>query len=166
MTVLRTLDRFFYKMEYGLLVFFLGSMVILAFMQVVLRNFFGTGVVWADTIVRHLVLWSGFMGAALATDEERHISIDALTKFLSARTRHIVLIVTSTFAAIVCYYLASAAWVYVLEERANGGDLVLSIPTWVALLIIPAGYLLLAFHFLIKTVENAVTTLTGRTEAH
>lgn len=166
MTILRSLDRVFYKIEYGLLVVFLGSMVILAFMQVVLRNFFGTGIVWADTIVRHLVLWSGFVGAALASSEERHISIDALTKFLSTRTRTIVLIITSSFAAVVCYYLATAAWTYVLEEQANGGDLVLSIPTWVALLIIPVGYLLLAFHFLIKAIENAVTTLAGKAETH
>ncbi len=164
MKALRSLDRFFNIIEHGLLVLFLGSMVVLAFMQVVLRNFFGTGVIWADTIVRHLVLWSGFVGAALASSEERHISIDALTKFLSARTRHIVLILTSTFAAVVCYYLADAAWAFVLEERANGGELVLSIQTWVALLIIPCGYLLLAFHFLVKAAENLITTVTGRAE--
>ena len=166
MRILRVLDRFFYRIEYALLVLFLGSMVILAFMQVVLRNFFGTGVIWADTIVRHLVLWSGFVGAALATSEERHISIDALTKFLSPHVKRIVLVITSLFAAVVCTFLASAAWTYLLEERANGGDLVLSIPTWVALLIIPVGYILLAFHFLIKACENALASLTGKTEVH
>jgi len=165
MKFLRSLDRFFYKVEFGLLIAFLGSMVMLAFMQVVLRNFFGTGVIWADTIVRHLVLWSGFVGAALATSEERHISIDALTKFLSSRTKHIVLIFTSIFAAIVCYYLAKAAWEYVIEERINGGELVLGIQTWVALLIIPAGYILIAFHFLIKAIENAVRTFSKQAEA-
>jgi TRAP-type C4-dicarboxylate transport system permease small subunit len=165
MKFLRSLDRFFYKIEFGLLVAFLGSMVLLAFLQVVLRNFFGTGIMWADTIVRHLVLWSGFVGAALATSEERHISIDALTKFLSVRTRHIVLIFTSIFAAIVCYYLSAAAWEYVLEERINGGELVLGIQTWVALLIIPAGYILIAFHFIIKAIENTISTFTKQAEA-
>lgn len=164
MKLLHSLDRFFYKIEYGLLVAFLGSMVILAFAQVVLRNFFDTGIFWADTIVRHLVLWAGFVGAALATSEERHISIDALTKFLSVRTRHIVLIFTSVFAAVVCYYLASAAWEYVLEEQIHGGELVLSIPTWVALLIIPAGYLLLALHFLIKAIDNLASTIIKKPE--
>lgn len=160
MTLLRALDRFFSRIEYTLLVVFLGSMVLLAFTQVILRNVFGTGIVWADTIVRHLVLWSGFVGAALATSDERHISIDALTKFLSLRTRHIVMIFTSLFAVIVCYYLGTAAWGYVVEERANGGELVLSIPTWVALLIIPSGYFLIAFHFLVKMVENVISTFT------
>jgi TRAP-type C4-dicarboxylate transport system permease small subunit len=159
MNALRSLNRFFYKIEFGLLVVFLSSMVLLAFAQVVLRNVFGTGLVWADTIVRHLVLWAGFVGAALATSDERHISIDALTKFLSFRKKHVVMIFTSAFAVVACYYLGSAAWEYVVEEQTHGGDLVLSIPTWVALLIIPAGYYLIAFHFFIKVIENAAASL-------
>jgi len=165
MKILRLLDRFFYRMEYVLLVVFLGSMVVLAFLQVALRNFFGTGIIWADTLVRHLVLWSGFVGAALATGEDRHISIDALTKFLPPLIRRLAFILTSTFAGIVCYYLALAAWGYVLEERASGGDLILSIPNWVALLIIPGGYILLALHFLVRAAENVVAPPAQKTEA-
>ena len=156
MSLLRTLDKFFQKIELVLLVTFLGSMVLLAFTQVVLRNFFDTGFIWADTIVRHLVLWSAFVGAALATSEDRHISIDALTRFLSPRTKHIAMVFTSTFALVVCYYLAMAAWTYVFEERQYGGELVLSIQTWVALLIIPLGYHLLSFHFFVKAIESLV----------
>jgi TRAP-type C4-dicarboxylate transport system permease small subunit len=159
MKLLHAVDRILFRVEYALLVVFLGSMVLLAFAQVVLRNFFDTGIVWADTIVRHLVLWSGFVGAAIATGEERHISIDALTKFLSPRIRHMVLIFTGLFAALVCYHLAGAAWEYVLEEQAHGGELVLSIPTWVALLIVPAGYSLLVFHFVIKSIDNALSVM-------
>ncbi|MCK7524997.1 MAG: TRAP transporter small permease [Ignavibacteriales bacterium] len=63
-------------------------MVLLAFAQVILRNVFGTGLVWGDTIVRHMVLWAGFVGGALASYEGRHISIDALTKFFPPRVKH------------------------------------------------------------------------------
>jgi TRAP-type C4-dicarboxylate transport system permease small subunit len=165
MKLLHSLDRIFYRIEFGLLVVFLGSMVLLAFMQVVLRNFFNTGLVWADTIVRHLVLWLGFVGATLATREERHIGIDAITRFLSARAKLVILILTSVFAAIVCYYLAAAAWTFVLDERVNGGELVLGIQTWVALLIIPAGYVLIAFHFLVKAIENTISIFSKQKEA-
>ena len=164
MKLLRILDRFFSRVEYILLVVFLGSMVLLAFMQVILRNVFGTGIVWADTIVRHLVLWSGFIGAALATSDERHISIDALTKFLSPRARQVVMIFTSLFAIVVCYYLGIAAWGYVLEEQAHGGELVLSIPSWVAMLIIPSGYFLIAFHFLVRATDGTIRTFSRHPE--
>lgn len=159
MKFLRALDRLLDQMEYGLLVVFLGAMVLLSFLQVVLRNVFGGGLVWADTVVRHLVLWAGFVGAALATSDGRHINIDVITKLFPATTKRFFHIFTSVFAATVCWYLAQAAWVYVQDERLNGGELVLSIPTWVALLIIPLGYLLIAFHFLIRALEHLAVSL-------
>ncbi len=159
MKTLRWFDTLFSKIESGFLVLTLGTMVILAFAQVVLRNLFGTGFVWADTIVRHLVLWVGFIGAALAVREERHIGIDALTKFLSPGATRVVRIVTSAFAALVCFFLAAAAWTYLKLDREVGGVLVLSLPSWVGILIIPAGYIVLAFHFLVKVVEHAAAAL-------
>ena len=163
MTLLRSIDRFLYKIEFGFLVVFLGTMMLLAFTQVILRNFFGTGFIWADTLIRHLVLWTGFTGAALVTSEERHISIDAFTKLLAPRTKHIVQAITSLFAAVVCYFLANAAWTFLIDERGAGDEIVLSIPTWVAIFIIPAGYALLLFHFLVKVVDH-LTAAFGKTE--
>jgi TRAP-type C4-dicarboxylate transport system permease small subunit len=152
MTYLNLLDRLLSKVESVLLIVFLGTMLVLAFAQVILRNVFGTGLVWADTIVRHLVLWAGFIGAALATGEGKHISIDALTKFLPAHIRLLAQVVTSLFAVFACYFLANAAWTFLRAEYAEGVELVLSIPTWAALLIIPVGYGLMAVHFVVKAV--------------
>ena len=159
MSKLRSLDRILSKVEMAFLVLFLGSMVVLAFVQVALRNILGSSFMWADTIVRHLVLWAGFMGAAMATREERHISVDALTKFLSQRTKHAIAVVTGLFAAVVCYFLAGAAWQFLLDEKGSGDEIVLSIPTWVALSVIPLGYGLLTFHFFIRVLDNAIAVV-------
>ncbi len=159
MTLLRAIEKNLVKAETGFLVLFFGAMIILSFLQVILRNFFGTGLLWADTLVRHLVIWVGFMGAAIATHEGRHISIDALTKFFSPRWKAVSQILTSLFAIVVCYYLADAALVFLRDEQASGSDLVLSIPTWVALIVIPTGYGLMAIHFLVKVVEYTMQLL-------
>ena len=159
MKLLRVLDKTLLRIELVLLVTFLGVMVTLAFAQVVLRNLLGLGYPWADTIVRHLVLWVGFMGAAMATSDDRHISIDALTKFIPARVKHAVTVFTSLFAVLVCVYLTRAAWQFLLDEKSSGELLVLSIPTWIAVLIIPMGYALLSVHFFVKVVDNAVGAL-------
>ena len=160
MKLLRLLNRGLVRVETVLLVVFLGAMVLLAFAQVVMRNVLGTGFLWGDPLVRHLVLWTGFLGAALATSEERHISIDAINKFLPSRARHIVKIITSLFAAVTCYFLASAAWVFIQDERAAGGELVLSIPLWIGLSILPAGYVLIMIHFVLNTAEHIGSLLT------
>src|SRR5512146_3431158 len=124
MKILRALDRLLVRLETIFLVIFLSLMVILAFAQVVLRNVFGGGFLWGDPVVRQMVMWSGFMGAAIAASQDRHISIDALTKFLKGRVKNIVSVITSLFAAVVCYYMAGAAWVFMQDEKQSGGELI------------------------------------------
>ena len=155
MKLIRALDAILARAETILLVTFLGAMVVLAFAQVVLRNVFGTGLLWGDTLVRHMLLWAGFLGGALAAFEERHISIDALTKYLSPRTKHVAALITNLFAALVCYYLAQAAWTFLRDETAAGGTFILSLPGWVAVVIIPIGYALIMIHFVLKVFEHA-----------
>jgi TRAP-type C4-dicarboxylate transport system permease small subunit len=155
MKLIRAVDAILARAETILLVTFLGAMVVLAFAQVVLRNVFGTGLLWGDTLVRHMLLWAGFLGGALASFEERHISIDALTKYLSARAKHTAAFLTNLFAAVVCYYLADAAWTFLRAEIAAGGQFILSLPGWVAVVIIPIGYALIMVHFALKVFEHA-----------
>lgn len=155
MAFLHRVDTVLVKIETAFLVLFFSAMIVLSFLQVVLRNFFDTGMLWADPLVRHLIIWVGFIGAAIATSEERHISIDAITKFIPARVKSAIRLLTSVFALVVCYYLADAALAFLLDEKAYGGDLVLSLPTWVAIIIIPAGYWLMGLHFLIKILQHA-----------
>jgi len=154
MKFLRSFDRLLARTETVILVVFLGSMVILAFLQVVLRNFFGTGMVWADTLVRHLLLWSGFFGGSIAAFEGRHIGIDALTKYLPLRWKYVSGVVTNMFAAVVCYFLADAGLTFVLSELEAGGEFIFGLPAYVAMVIIPVGYTLLALHFVLKAVED------------
>jgi TRAP-type C4-dicarboxylate transport system permease small subunit len=155
MKLIRSLDAILARAETILLVTFLGAMVVMAFLQVVLRNVFGTGLLWGDTLVRHMLLWAGFLGGALAAFEERHISIDALTKYLSPRLKHAAALLTNVFAAVVCYELAQAAWTFLRDEISAGGEFILSLPGWAAVVIIPIGYVLLMLHFLLKVFEHA-----------
>jgi TRAP-type C4-dicarboxylate transport system permease small subunit len=151
-TVLRRLDRGLVGIERWLLVVFLGTMLILAFLQVVLRNVFSTGLLWADPLVRHAVLWVGFLGAAIATHEERHISIDALTRFLPRRWKAAAAIASQLFVVVVCVALVNASWDFLMEESHTSGVFIAGIPSYVPLLIIPGGYLLIAFHAVIRVV--------------
>jgi TRAP-type C4-dicarboxylate transport system permease small subunit len=135
-------------------------MVVLAFIQVLLRNAFGVSLIWGDTIVRQMVMWAGFTGAAIATSQDRHISIDALTKFISERSKHGIRVVTNLFATVVCCFLTQAAWTLLQSEReSNGGELIFSIPQWAALAIIPVGYALLSIHFFLNFLESGLSVL-------
>ena len=84
----------------------LGVMILLAFLQIVLRNVFSSGISWGDPLVRYLVLWVGFIGASLATKESKHQQ-ETTTKTNKNRLVYVHCVHGRTrSAAIVCYLLA------------------------------------------------------------
>jgi TRAP-type C4-dicarboxylate transport system permease small subunit len=155
MKILTNIDRLLTRAEGYLLVALLGVMVVLAFLQVLLRNLFSSGILWADVLLRHILLWLGFLGAAIATSENRHINIDALRRFLSPRIRSAVEVLTDLFAAIICSLLASASWTFVQGEIADRRMVIEGIPSWYGEIIIPLGYCLLVVHFVIRALLKA-----------
>lgn len=155
MNVLKSIDKALTKFEGYVLITFLFVMVVMAFLQVVLRNLFSSGILWADILLRHLLLWLGFLGAAIATSENRHINIDALRRFLSPRLRSAVEVLTDLFAAVICFMLSRASWTFVRGEIADRRTLFGDIPSWYAQIIIPVGFGLLVVHFLIRALLRA-----------
>jgi len=155
MKIFKTIDSIFNKIEGAVLVFLLLVMLFMAFGQVVLRNLFSGGIVWGDILLRHLVLWIGFLGAALATSGERHINIDILTRYLPERLRGAVAALSNVFAAVVCFLLCRASLTFIGFEIDNKNTVFANIPSWFAQIIIPVGYGLLAFHFIVRAILDA-----------
>ena len=73
------------RIEDAFLVGLLAFMIGLAFTQIVLRNGFSGGIIWADGLIRILVLWIGLVGAMVASRNGNHINIDIITKYLPDR---------------------------------------------------------------------------------
>jgi len=147
------IDGILNKVEGALLITFLTVMVLMAFLQVVLRNVFSGGIPWADILLRHLVLWVGFLGAALAASRDRHISIDAFARMMTPRVRAGVRIVTNLFTIVVCYLLFDAARTFVQFEIEDQRELFAGIPEWYSAIIIPVGFGLLMIHFGVRLID-------------
>lgn len=159
MKLIHSANNIIAKIETILLIIILLSMILLAFLQVILRNFFHTSILWADTLLRHLVLWIGFIGASLATKELRHINIDALSRLLSRTAKKITLIIINLFAGAVCLFLLRAAITFVQSEKQAGSILFAGIPTWIFQIIIVIGFGLMMLRFLIHALENLIALL-------
>lgn len=154
MKLIHSLNNFLAKIETIFLIIILLSMILLAFLQVILRNFFHTSILWADTLLRHLVLWIGFIGASLATKELRHINIDALSRLLSKTAKRITVIIVNLFAGTVCFFLMRAAMTFIQSEKQAGSTLFAGIPTWLFQIIIVIGFGLMMLRFFIHVLEN------------
>jgi C4-dicarboxylate transporter DctQ subunit len=160
MNVLKALEKGLLALERSAIVLILSMMILLAFLQVILRNFFSVGFLWADPLLRHAVLWVGFIGASIATRNEKHINIDLVTRYASPRVTNLLRIVTNLFAALVTALLAKAGWVFLQSEQLTADKLLTigsaDLPAWWFEIIIPAGFALISFRFLLKAADHVV----------
>ncbi|MFA6316941.1 MAG: TRAP transporter small permease [Elusimicrobiota bacterium] len=151
--VLRRVEAALAAVEKASLVAFLSVMVLLSFYQVVLRQFFGTGLLWGDTLSRHLVLWAGFFGAALAAAEGKHFAWETAAASLPARLQSPVKALAALCCAAIAALLARASWLFFLDDKAGGNILFtaagVSVPSWAYSIVYPGGFALLALHSLI-----------------
>jgi TRAP-type C4-dicarboxylate transport system permease small subunit len=134
--------------EDGLLVVLLAVMTFLAVGQIVLRNVFDAGLLWADPLLRLLVLWLGLLGAAVATRDDRQITVDVLSRLLSPRLRAAARVATDLFTAVVAAVLGWNGGRLVLTDHEAGVAAFASVPAWVAELILPLAFAIIAWRYL------------------
>lgn len=153
-----------HNLEDGFLALLLGSMVILAPLQIFLRNFFDIGISWADPLLRILVLWVGLAGALAATRGDRQISIDVLSHLLGDRSRAAVRVVTSVFAAGISALVARASWQFVQVEIEYEAIAFADVPAWIPEIVIPFSFGLIAVRYLVYGWGNLLVAI-GRRES-
>lgn len=144
--------RVLHLLENSLLVTALIAMLLIAIMQILMRNFFDSGFLWAESVLRILVLWVAMLGALVATREKNHITIDALTRFLPGRK--IILLVSNLAASVICGVVAWYAFEFVSYEYQDQTVVFANVPTWLCQSILPIGFTGMSLRFLITSVTG------------
>lgn len=153
MTFLKLIEKLIVRLNIILMVLSLAAMVVLGLIQVVLRNIFDSGLIWADIVIRNLVLWVGFSGAVVATSKGHHIAIGALLKFVPEGAKRVAHVLVSIFTSVICFCLAYTSITFLLSEKEMGGVLFGKIPLWISELIIPATFCFLTYQFFVHALE-------------
>jgi TRAP-type C4-dicarboxylate transport system permease small subunit len=148
------MDETISHVEETLVVTFLGFMILIAFLQIILRNVFSTGLDLGDSLLRNLVLWIGFIGATLATKEGKHINIDVISRWLPPMGKNVVTLVTHLFSFLVCCALTYATLKFVRNEAQMGQKTFLDIPAWIPEMILPITFSLMTFRFGLRSFKN------------
>ena len=125
----------------------LSVMILLAFLQIVLRNAFSSGISWGDPLVRYLVLWVGFIGASLATKDGKHITIEVFSRWFSENGRRYLKAFSHLVSAFICSLLTFAGWTFVQNEAQMGTTTFLEISAWIPQVIIPVTFALITLRF-------------------
>ena len=80
--LLARLDRFGRAVENVLLVTLLTGMIVLAVGQIALREFFGSGFIWADELLKLMVLWLAMIAAVAKLIPPNYIKMGAGVLFV------------------------------------------------------------------------------------
>ena len=158
---LKMLGSFYERLEEILLVFLVVLMVSLGFLQILFRNLISIGIVWVDPLVRHLVLWIALLGASIATRENRHISIDLLSGYLSPAHQRRVQGGVQLFSAFICFLLVHPAIRFLQNDYQAGKILALGIPMWLSQVIMPVMMPVLGLRFLLQGFRNIFSVSRG-----
>lgn len=143
------INTFLGKIETGMLCAIVAMMISLAVLEIILRYVFKTSLLWKTVMLENLTLWLCFLGAALASCEKRHISIDVLNRILPKHLQRYRGFIIDGLSLIVICFLVYFSCTYLSEEMKSDAKLIGPIPLWYAKAIIPSGFLLMGIHLIL-----------------
>jgi len=172
MNVLKHIDNLLARVEGWMIVLLLWLMVILTFVQVGLRGLYTYGhfqwantllghIDWSGPLVRLLVLWLTFLGASLLTKEGKHIKIDLFSSLLPERWLPIREILLASVCVLISAIMFKVCVDYIKMEMAFGGMTLFNLPAWLGQIIMPAGFAILFFRFLIRALNEGIRAVRG-----
>lgn len=158
---LERLGRAGTAVENGLLVLLLCVMMLLAVGQIVLRVVFNSGILWADELLKILVLWIALVASVAASRSRRHLRIDVLSHYVPERFVRAPGVIVDAFAACMCALIAWYSAQYILLSM--GETVLLDTPAWVAQGILPVAFALMCYRFTLHFLAGVLQLLKGET---
>ena len=147
------------RLEQGVLCLLLVAMIGLACLQIVLRSLFDSGLLWIDPLLRNMVLWSGLLGAAMATSRGSHIAIDLAGYLVPPRLQPLVRLLCQMFSTAAAGALTWASILFIKSGMSYGGPGLFKLPEWVWGLIFPLAFGLITLRYLRLAAVSAIGLL-------
>ncbi len=140
--------------ERGITLFVFIALVLLPAIEVLTRLFGTTGVVASPMLVQHLTLWIGFLGAMVAARRNRLLSLTSTPLFSSEGKIDWFKFMAKVTTIFIVMALAYGAWELVKVEKEFPVHIAPFLFRWVAQLIMPVGFLLVAIHMVMNSYET------------
>jgi len=152
-----------HRAEEGLIALILGVMVLLSFIQVVLRYVFSSGFIWQLEANTYLFSWLVMIGISYCVRVRAHIGVDAAVRLLPAPARRtvgiFVLLLALAYTCLMMY--GSFDYIhrlYIINVEAED----IPIATWKLSVCLPLGFVLL----FIRLLEMGWRIYTGQSEGY
>ncbi|GAW92808.1 TRAP transporter small permease [Calderihabitans maritimus] len=134
---------------------------LLTFYNVFMRYVFQSPVNWVSEVVRFMVIWGAFIGAAVALRENSHIKVDLLYAVLPRPMKKVVSLFANTVGLMFSLFLIWQGSILVSFVKARGQvSFDVEIPMFLVYLAVPIGGLFLAIRFLERIYKIFVSPQT------
>jgi TRAP-type C4-dicarboxylate transport system permease small subunit len=143
------LERWGTAAENAALVLLLGALMLLAVGQIAMRLIFSSGFIWADELIKLLVLWIALVASIAASRSDRHLRIDVLSHFVAKKYARVPRLVVDAFAAFICGVLAWQSWRYVQLTIEFEDTVLVDLPAWIAYGLLPLSFALMCYRFIL-----------------
>ncbi len=148
------LERWGTAAENAALVILLGALMLLAVGQIAMRILFSTGFIWADELVKLIVLWITLVASIAAARSDRHLRIDLVSHFVPAKFARFPRIVVDAFTALMCGVLAWHSWRYIRLSIEFEDTVLIDVPAWIAFGLLPLSFVLMTYRFAVMTAGH------------
>jgi len=142
------------RLEDHALALALGGMMVLPLIEATLRKAFHTGLSNQTSMVQHLVLVAGMLGAGIAARQKRLLTLGFGEGLLKGRFRPVGRAVSGAVAVALGTWLCVAAFRFVLSERQAGSVLAYQVPLWLVQIVLPLGFALITARMLWNSSES------------
>lgn len=169
------------KVEETLIAFFLGTMTMLTFVNVIMRYLFNDNILWAVEVTVFLFAWMVLVGASYGVKKNFHIGVDVVISLAPDRLKKVYALIAVTCCLTFSILLLIGSWNYwypFATERAwyetddipmpemlqfladwmNEGERYEKLPRFIPYMALPVGMALLTFRF----AQAAYQIVTGK----
>jgi TRAP-type C4-dicarboxylate transport system permease small subunit len=130
----------------------MGTLVTLVFLQVILRYFFSSGMVWAEELERFIFVWLMFLGITLGVYKKKHIAVDLVVEMLEKRFRGFITL--SYLLSITFFVILAWQGYYFCKMGFDGTASVLPIKLGFIYLVIPVSSILAVVFYAILMMRR------------
>ena len=138
-----------FKVVGALVTIVLAAMVLLPVAQAIARRL-GGDIPSVSVYVQHLTLWTGFLGAILASISGTHLSLSTVNMIPKGRWKEAARIFGGAVTAAVTALLAYASLRMVLDNRTQIATLGAGIPIWWSESIMPVALAVIAIRQVVR----------------
>ncbi|HJM47364.1 MAG: TRAP transporter large permease subunit [Candidatus Marinimicrobia bacterium] len=132
------------------------AITFLPFYDIIARIFQLNSIPASQVIIQHLTLWTGFLGAVLATRQNKLLALTTRPLFISDDNFDFGRWISKSVSFIILCALIWGSIQLIKTEFQFTIDIAPHIPRWAAQIIMPIGFIFIALEVIIRSGNNAM----------